>query len=117
MFVVYIERKYTYWFQFFHEKRKNQFIPLPWKVGDFIFRNMKKIDEFVGHFHNCYLKYVEKVKGFDPNSIFVEHILAVGFNNSFINTILNEYEYNASSTPDHETNDLETILNTNESYK
>jgi len=79
---------------FFHEKRKNQFIHLPWKVGDFIFRNMNKIDEFVGHFHNLNLKYDERVKGFDPSGIFVEHLLEIGFKNSFINIILNEDEDN-----------------------
>jgi hypothetical protein len=67
--------------------------------------------------HSLNLKYVEKVKGFDPNGIFVEHLLVVGFNNSFINTILNEDEDNASRIPAHDTDDLETILNTNESYK
>jgi hypothetical protein len=102
---------------FFHEKRKNQFIPLPWKFGDFIFRNICKNDEFAGHLHNLNLKYVEKVKGFDPSGIFVEHILAIGFNNSFINVILNEDIDSASSTPTHDTDDLEMILNTNESYK
>jgi hypothetical protein len=117
MFVVEIARQYTYWLHFFHEKRKKQFIPLPWKVGDFIFRNMNKIDEFTCHFHNLNLKYAEKVKGFDPSGIFVEHLLVVGFNNSFINTILNEDGDNASGTPTHDTDDLETILNTNESYK
>jgi hypothetical protein len=78
---------------------------------------MNKIDEFAGHFHNLNLKYAEKVKGFDPNGIFVEHLLVVGFNNSFINAILNEDEDNASGSPSHDTDDLETILNTNESYK
>jgi len=117
MFVAEISRKYTYWFHFFHEKRKKQFIPLSWKVKDFIFGNMNKIDEFMGHFHSLNMKYAEKVKGFDPNGIFVEHLLAVGFNNSFIKTILNEDGYNASGTPARDTDDLETILNTNESYK
>jgi hypothetical protein len=78
---------------------------------------MNKIDEFAIHFHNLNLKYAEKLKGFDPNGIFVEHLLAVGFNNSFINTILNEDGDNASGTPTHDTDNLETILNTNESYK
>jgi hypothetical protein len=78
---------------------------------------MNNIDEFVGHFHNLNLKYVENVKGFDPSGIFVEHLLVVGFNNSFINTILNEEGNNASRTLTRDTNDLETILNTNESYK
>ena len=106
MFVAEIARQYTYWLHFFHEKRKKQFIPLPWKVMDFIFMNMNKIDEFAGHFHNLNLKYAEKVKEFDPSGIFVGHLLAVGFNNSFINTILNEDGDNASSTPAHDTDDL-----------
>jgi hypothetical protein len=102
---------------FFHEKRKKQFIPLPWKVGDFIFRNMNKIDECTGHFHKLNLKYTEKLKEFNPNCIFVERLLVVGFYNSFINTILNQDGDNASGTPTRNIDDLETILSTNESYK
>jgi hypothetical protein len=117
MFVAKITRQCNYWLHFFHEKRKKQFIPLPWKIGDFIFRNMNKINEFAGHFHSLNLKYVERVKGFDPGGIFLEHILVVGFNNSFINSILNEDEDNFSGSISRETGDLETILNTNESYK
>jgi hypothetical protein len=71
IFVTEIARQYNYWLHFFHEKRKNKSIPLPWKFGDFIFRNMNKIDEFVGHFHSLNLRYDERVKGFDPSEIFV----------------------------------------------
>jgi hypothetical protein len=78
---------------------------------------MNKIDEFSCYFHSLNLKYYEKVKGFNPSGIFVEHLLVFGFNNYFINTILNEDGDNASGTPTHDTDDLETILNTNESYK
>jgi hypothetical protein len=88
MFIMEVERKYNLWLHFFHEKLKNQFIPLPWKIGYFIFRNIKKIDEFANHFHNVNMKYDENIKGFDPNRIFVEHILEVRFNNSFIHTIM-----------------------------
>jgi hypothetical protein len=49
---------------------------------------MNEIDEFENHFHNLNLKYAEMIKGFDLNKIFVEHILAVGFSNSFIHTAL-----------------------------
>jgi hypothetical protein len=115
MFVTEIARQYNYWLHFFHEKRKNQFIPLPWNVGDFIFINMNKIDELPGHFHNLNLKYAERVKGFDPSGFFVEHPLAIGFNNSFINAILNEDIDNVSGTLARDASDLETILNTNES--
>jgi hypothetical protein len=78
---------------------------------------MNNIDEFVCHFHSLNLKYAEKVKGFDPSGIFVEHLLVVGFNNSFIKIIMNGDGDNASSTLSHDTSNLETILNTNESYK
>jgi hypothetical protein len=117
MFFAEITRQYTCWLHFFHEKRKRKFIPLPWKVGDFIVMNMNNTDSFVGHFHSFNLKCAEKVKGFDPDGIFVEHLLAIDFNSSFIDTILNDDEDNASGSPSHETNDLATILNTNESYK
>jgi hypothetical protein len=87
-----VARQYNFWLHFFHEKRKKQFIPLPWNIGDFVFRNINKIDEFASHFNNVSLKYVEKIKAFDPNKIFLEHMLSVGFNNSFIQTTLNEEE-------------------------
>jgi hypothetical protein len=101
----------------FHEKHKNKFIPFPWKIGDFIFRNINKIDEFANHFHNVNMKYVERIKGFDPNIIFVEHMLVVGFSNSFIHIVLSEEEYNNLGTPTHNIRDLETILSTNYFYK
>jgi hypothetical protein len=75
---------------------------------------MNKIDEFMGHFHNLNIKYDERVKGFSPRGIFVEHLLVVGFNNYFINAILNEEGDNVSRNPTHDTGDLEMILNTNE---
>jgi hypothetical protein len=64
---------------------------LPWNIGDFIFRNINKIDEFANHFNIVTLKYVQRINGFNPNKIFVEHMLAVGFSNLFIHSIL---EYN-----------------------
>jgi hypothetical protein len=90
---------------------------LPWKIGDFVLKNMNKIDEFESHFHNLNLKYAEKVKGFDSNRIFVEHILAVGFINSFIHTLLGEEEDNNLGTPTQNASDLEMVLSTNEFYK
>jgi len=69
MFVTKFSRKYNFWLHFFHEKQKKQFIPLPWKVEDFVFKSMNKIDEIANHFHNLNLKYDEKNRGFDPNRI------------------------------------------------
>jgi hypothetical protein len=69
LFITEVERKYNFWLHSFHEKQKNKFIPLLWKIGDFIFRNINKIDEFVNHSNNVNLKYAEKIKGFDPKKI------------------------------------------------
>jgi hypothetical protein len=90
---------------------------LPCKIGYFILKSINKIDDFVNHFHNVNLKYVEKIKGFDPNKIFVEHMLSVAFNNSFIHTILSEEEDNNLGAPTHNVGDLEIVLNTNVFYK
>jgi hypothetical protein len=117
MFTMEVARQYNFWLHFFHEKRKKQFIPLPWKIGDFIFKNINKINEFVNHFHNVNLKYVENIKGFETNKIFVEHMLAVRFNNSFIHTILSEEKDNNLGALSHNVDDLEAILSTNEFYK
>jgi hypothetical protein len=66
MFVTKFQGNITFGYTFFMKKKK-KFIPLPWKVGDFVFRSINKIDEFANHFHNLNLKYAEKIRGFDPN--------------------------------------------------
>ena len=65
---------------------------MPWKTGEFVLRNMNKIDEFVGHFNNVSLKYAKKIKGFDPRKTFIEHMQSIGFSNSFIQIVLREEE-------------------------
>jgi hypothetical protein len=117
MFVTKIARQYNYWLHFFHEKIKKQFIPLPWKVGDFVFKNINKIDEFAGHFNNLNLRYAERLRGFDPNGIFLEHLLAVGFSSSFIHTHLNEDRDDDDNTPISDDGDVETLQSTTELYK
>jgi hypothetical protein len=117
MFITEVTRQYNFWLLFFHEKRKNKFRPFPWKNGDFVFRNMNKIDEFANHFHNMNLKYVGRIKWFDPKGIFVEHMLAMGFRNSFIHIVLAEEEDNNLGATTHNVGDLEIVLSTNEFYK
>jgi hypothetical protein len=46
-FIMEVARQYNFWLHFFHKKQKKQFIPLPWKIGNFIFKNINKIDDFV----------------------------------------------------------------------
>jgi hypothetical protein len=113
-----VEREYNFFQHFFNEKRKNQFIPLPWNIGEFMFRNINKIDKFENHFSNVNLNYAENIKGFDLNKIFLGHMLSVGFSNSFIKTILNEEEEgNIQSTHVHDNGYLETLLRSNDFYK
>ena len=64
MFVAEIARQYNHWLHFFHGKKKKQFIPLPWKVEDFVCRNINNIDEFATHFKKLNLMYAERLKGF-----------------------------------------------------
>jgi hypothetical protein len=52
MFVAEVARKYYYWLHMLQKKKKKQFIPLPWKVGDFVLKNVNKIDEFAAHSSN-----------------------------------------------------------------
>jgi hypothetical protein len=82
-------------------------------------RNINKIDEFANQFNNVSLKYAEKIKGFDPNKIFVGHMLSIGFSNTFIQTILSEEEeeVNIQSTLVHNSSGLETLLSSDDLYK
>jgi hypothetical protein len=98
-------------------REKKQFIPLPWKVGDFVCRNVNKIDEFAGHFKNLNLTYAERLKGFDPNGIFREHLLSVGFSSSFIHRRLTEDRDSDDNTPASDDCDVETLQSATELYR
>ena len=86
MFVIKVARQYNYWLHIFQEKKKKRFIPLPWKVEDFMLRNVKKIEEFVACFSNLRLIYVETLTGFDPDKIFLQHSQTLDLGNFFQKT-------------------------------
>jgi hypothetical protein len=117
MFVIEIEIQYNYWLHLFHEKRKKKLIPLPWKVRDFVLWNIKKIDEFAAHFNNLNLRYVERIRGFDPNGFFLKHLLAVGLDNYFFQRHLSENIDTDDNTPASDVDDLDTLQSTTELYK
>jgi hypothetical protein len=118
MFVAEIKRQYNHWLYFFHDKKKKKlFIPLPWKVRDFVCRNVNNIDEFFGHFKKLNLTYDERLKGFDTNGIFQEHLLAVGFNNSFIHRHLTEDRDNDDNNPTCADCDTKTLQSATELYR
>jgi hypothetical protein len=60
------------------EKRKKQFIPLPWKVGKILLWGISKIDKYATYFENSDLKFSKEIKGFDQNHLFYNHLLSVG---------------------------------------
>jgi hypothetical protein len=60
---------------------------------------------------------LEPVVEINYRFIFVEHMMEVGFNNSFIHSVLSEEEDNNLGSPTHNASDLETILSTNEFHK
>jgi hypothetical protein len=80
-------------------------------------RNVNKIDEFAGHFKKLNLTYAERIKGFDPNGIFREHLLAVGFNNSFIHRHLTEDRDSDDNNPASGDCDAETLQSVTELYR
>jgi hypothetical protein len=61
-FVVEFCRQYKSWDQFFNEKRKNQFIPLPWKIGEIIVKHISHLDELAGHLDQLDLKALDLLR-------------------------------------------------------
>ena len=80
-------------------------------------RNVNKIDEFSDHFNKLNLTYAERIKGFDPNGIFQEHLLSLGFSSSFIHRRLTEDRDSDDNTPASGDCDVETLQSTIELYK
>jgi hypothetical protein len=73
---------------FFYQRNKRHFIPLLWKVGEISLKSASKIDEFATQFDQYNIKLGNEVKGFDPQQWFMNHMVSVGFNASYINTCI-----------------------------
>jgi hypothetical protein len=76
-------RQYKTWAHFFNERRKNNFIPLPWKIGEFTVKNITHLNELVGHLDQLGLKEAKFVKGFDPDGKFTAHMELIGYSSYF----------------------------------
>jgi hypothetical protein len=103
-------------------KGKKQFIPLPWKVGEILLREIPKIDEYASYFNQFNLKFAEEIKGFDPNNLFYNHMVAVGLSPTMINTLIFGEEEGDSHDPlvqgvNKDFGDIETIVSTTEGHK
>jgi hypothetical protein len=114
LFIIEIARQYKFWFHTFFEKRKKQFIPLSWKVGEILLRGISKINEYVACFDHSDLRFAEEMKGFDYNHLFYNHFLSVGLNPSLINsTVIREEENDIHNLNNQEADkysrDIETL--------
>jgi hypothetical protein len=104
------------------EKRKKQFIPLPWKGGEIFLWRISKIDEYTTYFENYDLKFVEEMKGFDSNHFFYNHFLSVGLNPALLKSTINKEEENRNYHPsDQEADinyeDIEMVIITTKNHK
>jgi hypothetical protein len=79
---------------------------------------MNKIDDFSTHFNHLNLKYENKIKGFDPSNISMDHMQSMGFSSAFTQTILSkEEEGNNQDTPLQDVDDIETLISTTDRYR
>jgi hypothetical protein len=92
LFIVEVCKQYKFWAHFFNEKRKKQFIPLPWKIGEITMKSISHLDETSTHFDLFNLKQANEIKGFDPNQLFMTHMTSVGYNMAFSKTFYLEKE-------------------------
>jgi hypothetical protein len=67
----------------FQRKRKKQFIPLPWRVGEIYFKHISHLDEFVGQLDQLGLKEAQCINGFDPKNLFSAHMSLVEYSSYF----------------------------------
>jgi len=121
LFAIEVERQHKFWLHFFHEKRKKQFIPLPWRIGEILLRGITKIDEFAIQLGQYNLKFAEEIKGFDPQHLFIDHMTSVGYSNALTNTFIFLEEEGDSHDPltqfvEKKIDDIETIVSTNDQY-
>ena len=59
LFIIEVARQYKFWFHDFYERRKKQFIPLAWKVGEILLRGISKIDEYASYFDQFNLNFAK----------------------------------------------------------
>jgi hypothetical protein len=109
MFVVEVACQYNYWFHLLQRKKKKQFIPPPWKIGEFVLKNVNKIDDFVAHFSMSNLRYAEYIRGFDPYDIFIQHLQTLGLGDCFVKKHLPKNRDSSNNGPTSDVGDVEIV--------
>jgi hypothetical protein len=117
MFVAEIARQYNHWLHFFHDKKKKSSFLCPGKSETSCAETSTRLTNLSSHFKKLNLTYAERLKGFDPNGIFREHLLAVGFSSSFIHRHLTEDRDSDDNNPASGDCDAETLQSATELYR
>jgi hypothetical protein len=104
---------------FFNEKRKNQSIPFPWKVGEITVKNISHLNELTSHFDHFKLKEIPKIPGFDPSDVFTTHMSAISYGTLSVNTTQfkeggGDNQNPMEAIPEKVHNYLDTLVRTND---
>jgi hypothetical protein len=68
-------------------KKENKFIPLSWKIGEIYVKKIYLVDEFTTQFDYFNLEKVHAIQGFNPNNLFLAHMVLIGYNSPFNNYV------------------------------
>jgi hypothetical protein len=66
LFTIEFCKQYKLWAHFFNKKRKKQFIPLPWRIGEITVKNISHLDELAIQFDNFKLREILKFRALTP---------------------------------------------------
>ena len=88
----------------------------PWKVGEFVLKNVNKIDEIPTHSSISNLRYAEDIRGFDPYDIFRQNLQTLGLDDCFVNKHLPKNRDNSDNSPAFNVGDVEIVQSCTKLY-
>ena len=80
-------------------------------------KNVNKIEEFAAQSRISNLRYVESIRGFNPDNIFRQHLQTLGLGDCFFKKHLSKNRYTGDNTPTSDAVNLDTLQSTIELYK
>jgi hypothetical protein len=89
---------------------------LPWKIGEFMLKNVNKIDDFATHSSISNLIYAEDIKGFDPYDIFRQHLQTFGLDDCFVNKHLPKNRDSGDNGPASNADEVQTVQSCTKLY-
>jgi hypothetical protein len=76
-------RKYNMWSLFFDKKRKQRFMPMPFKMIRITIKSSSSLNKIARYFEYFDMKETKTLNGFDPEGIFAAHMLDIGYTSLF----------------------------------